>query len=260
MTKEEIYKYIKYNGVYDSGVKRRLKKLIKKYHPDLNNGDDTVMKVINEVKKELENNTVSIKNENDIKPTDKKNSSKNSVDIINITTLISKLNSEINSLNKKIEKGNHDEYKLFLEYNSSLSLYNTLKLNEKLINSKIIRLKRFRPIDKVNIFLMIISGLLTVYIIYFIIMLVSIIYLEVILFLIRCFKIKKYKQELRDINKMDKEYKSFSDSIKSKIDLLNKDLFGVKKDVRVNKEKVRYYEKMINDDGCSYSKDNIKHR
>ncbi len=260
MTKEEIYKYLKYNCVYDSGVKRRLKKLIKKYHPDLNNGDDTVMKVINEVKKELENNTVSIKNENDTKPTDIKNSSKSSVDIINITTLISKLNSEINSLNKKIEKGNHDEYKLFLEYNSSLSLYNTLKLNEKLINSKIIRLKRFRPIDKVNIFLMIISGLLTVYSIYFIIMLVSIIYLEVILFLIRYFKIKKYKQELRDINKMDKEYKSFSDNIKSKIDLLNKDLFGVKKDVRINKEKVRYYERMINDDGCSYSKDNIKHR
>ena len=76
MTKEEIYKYLKYNGVYDSGVKRRLKKLIKKYHPDLNNGDDTVMKVINEVKKELENNTVSIKNENDTKPTDIKNSSK----------------------------------------------------------------------------------------------------------------------------------------------------------------------------------------
>ena len=260
MTKEEIYKYLKYNGVYDSGVKRRLKKLIKKYHPDLNNGDDTVMKVINEVKKELENNTVSIKNENDTKPTDIKNSSKSSVDIINITTLISKLNSEINSLNKKIEKGNHDEYKLFLEYNSSLCLYNTLKLNEKLINSKIIRLKCFRPIDKVNIFLMIISGLLTVYSIYFIIMLVSIIYLEVILFLIRYFKIKKYKQELRDINKMDKEYKSFSDNIKSKIDLLNKDLFGVKKDVRINKEKVRYYERMINDDGCSYSKDNIKHR
>ena len=62
MTKEEVYKYIKYNGIYDSGVKKRLKKLIKKYHPDLNNGDDAVMKVINEVKKELESNTVSIKN------------------------------------------------------------------------------------------------------------------------------------------------------------------------------------------------------
>ena len=260
MTKEEIYKYLKYIGIYDSGVKRRLKKLIKKYHPDLNNGDDTVMKVINEVKKELENNTVSIKNENDTKPTDIKSNNKNSVDIINITTLISKLNSEINSLNKKIEKGNHDEYKLFLEYNSSLSLYNTLKLNERLIKSKIIRLKRLRFIDKLNILLIIIAGLLMIYSMYFIIMLVSIIYLEVILVLIRYFKIKRYKQELIDINKMDKEYKSFSDSIKSKIDLLNRDLFGVKKDVRVNKEKIRYYEKMINDDSDTNIKDNIKYR
>ena len=257
MTKKEIYTYLKYNGVYDSSVKKRLKKLIKKYHPDLNNGDDTVMKLINEVKKELESNTVSIKNNED---TAIKNNNKSSVDVINITTLITKLNSEINSLNKKIEKGNHDEYKLFIEYNSSLSLYNTLKLNEKLIKSKIIRLKRFRVIDKVNILLMIIAGLLMIYSMYFSIMLVSIIYLEVILVLIRYFKIKKYKQDLRDINIMDKEYKDFSESIKKEIDILNKDLFGVKKDVRVNKEKVRYYEKLINDDSDADIKDNIKYR
>lgn len=257
MTKKEIYTYLKYNGVYDSSVKKRLKKLIKKYHPDLNNGDDTVMKLINEVKKELESNTVSIKNNED---TAIKNNSKSSVDVINITTLITKLNSEINSLNKKIEKGNHDEYKLFIEYNSSLSLYNTLKLNEKLIKSKIIRLKRFRVIDKVNILLMIIAGLLMIYSMYFSIMLVSIIYLEVILVLIRYFMIKRYKQELIDINKMDKEYKDFSESIKKEIDILNKDLFGVKKDVRVNKEKVRYYEKLINDDSDADIKDNIKYR
>ena len=257
MTKKEIYTYLKYNGVYDSSVKKRLKKLIKKYHPDLNNGDDTVMKLINEVKKELESNTVSIKNNED---TAIKNNSKSSVDVINITTLITKLNSEINSLNKKIEKGNHDEYKLFIEYNSSLSLYNTLKLNEKLIKSKIIRLKRLRFIDKLNILLIIIAGLLMIYSMCFIIMLVSIIYLEVILVLIRYFKIKKYKQDLRDINIMDKEYKDFSESIKKEIDILNKDLFGVKKDVRVNKEKVRYYEKLINDDSDADIKDNIKYR
>ena len=209
------------------------------------------------LKKELESNTVSIKNNED---TAIKNNSKSSVDVINITTLITKLNSEINSLNKKIEKGNHDEYKLFIEYNSSLSLYNTLKLNEKLIKSKIIRLKRFRVIDKVNILLMIIAGLLMIYSMYFSIMLVSIIYLEVILVLIRYFKIKKYKQDLRDINIMDKEYKDFSESIKKEIDILNKDLFGVKKDVRVNKEKVRYYEKLINDDSDADIKDNIKYR
>ena len=46
---------------------------------------------------------------------------------------------------------------------------------------------------------------------------------------------------------MDREYKEFSNAIKDKIDILNKDLFGVKKDARVNIEKIRYYESMMND-------------
>lgn len=244
MTKEEIYIYLKYNGVYDSGVKRRLKKLIKKYHPDLNNGDDTVMKLINEVKKELETNSVSVNIDSNNKV---KKSNKSSVDIINITSIINKLNKELVLLNKKIEDGYHDEYKLFIEYNNALSLYNTLKLNERLIKSKIVRLKRFRGIDKFNILLLLISIGLVFKSVYFSIMSISIIYLELILVLVRFFKIKRYKEELKNINKMDKEYKEFSNNIKERIDMLNKDLFGVKKDARVNIEKIRYYESMMND-------------
>ena len=245
MTKKEIYAYLKYNGVYDNGVKRRLKKLIKKYHPDLNNGDDTVMKLINEVKKELETNSVSVNidsNNNEVKK-----SNKSSVDIINITSIINKLNKELVLLNKKIADGYHDEYKLFIEYNNAISLYNTLKLNERLIKSKIVRLKRFRGIDKLNIFLLLVSIALIFKSVYFSIMSISIVYLELILVLIRYFMIKRYKEELKSINKMDREYKEFSKSIKDKIDILNKDLFGVKKDARVNFEKIRYYESMMND-------------
>ena len=244
MTKEEIYAYLKYNGVYDSGVKRRLKKLIKKYHPDLNNGDDTVMKLINEVKKELETNSVSVNIDRNNKV---KKSNKSSVDIINITSIINKLNKELVLLNKKIEDGYHDEYKLFIEYNNALSLYNTLKLNERLIKSKIVRLKKFRGIDKFNILLLLISIGLVFKSVYFSIMSISIIYLELILVLVRFFKIKRYKEELKSINKMDREYKEFSNNIKERIDMLNKDLFGVKKDARVNIEKIRYYESMMND-------------
>ena len=244
MTKEEIYSYLKYNGVYDSGVKRRLKKLIKKYHPDLNNGDDTVMKLINEVKKELETNSVSVNIDSNNKV---KKSNKSCVDIINITSIIYKLNKELVLLNKKIEDGYHDEYKLFIEYNNALSLYNTLKLNERLIKSKIVRLKKFRGIDKFNILLLLISIGLVFKSVYFSIMSISIIYLELILVLVRFFKIKRYKEELKSINKMDREYKEFSNNIKERIDMLNKDLFGVKKDARVNFEKIRYYESMMND-------------
>lgn len=58
MTKQEIYVKIGYKGEYTKEVKRRLRELIKKYHPDLNNGDDRTMKILNEVKSELENNRV----------------------------------------------------------------------------------------------------------------------------------------------------------------------------------------------------------
>lgn len=256
MTKEEIYKYIKYNGVYDSGVKKRLKKLIKKYHPDVNNGDDTVMKLINIVKKELESGNVSVK---DTSITKDKTINKNSVDVLSITGLIKKLNKEINSLNKKIIEGYKDEYKLFMEYNSSMNLYNTLKLNEKLIKSKIIRLKKIRWIDKLNIFLVIISLILMINNIYFSIMLISIIYLEIILILIRYMKIKKYNSDIIEIEKMDKEYKEFNKSIKDEIAVLNKDLFNVKKDVRKQKENVRYYEKKLNeDDGTVVDKNKVR--
>lgn len=244
MTKKDIYTYLKYNGIYDNSVKRRLKKLIKKYHPDLNNGDDTVMRLINEVKKELETNSVSINVDSNIK---EMKYNKNNIDIINITSIINKLNKELVSLNKKIEDGYHDEYKLFIEYNNAISLYNTLKLNERLIKSKIFRLKIVRSIDKINILILLISIGLMFKSIYFSIMSISIIYLELILIFVRYFKIKRYKEELKSINKMDKEYKDFSINIKEKIDMLNKDLFGVRKDARVNKEKIRYYESMMND-------------
>lgn len=256
MTKEEIYKYLKYNGVYDSGVKKRLKQLIKKYHPDRNNGDDTVMKIINEVKKELESGNVSVK---DTSITKDKTINKNSVDVLSITGLIKKLNKEINSLNKKIIEGYKDEYKLFMEYNSSMNLYNTLKLNEKLIKAKVIRLKKVRWIDKLNIFLVIISLILMINNIYFSIMLISIIYLEIILILIRYMKIKKYNSDLIEIEKMDKEYKEFNKSIKDEIDVLNKDLFNAKNDVRKRKENVRYYEKKLNeDDGNVVDKNKVR--
>lgn len=63
MTKDDIYRLIEYDGVYNAKVKKNLKNLIKKYHPD-HKGDEKVLKVIFEVKKELENNTVSINKDN----------------------------------------------------------------------------------------------------------------------------------------------------------------------------------------------------
>ena len=59
MNKQDIYKIIGYNGNYDNKVKKAIRKLLKENHPD-SGGNIENFKIINEVKKELEENKVSI--------------------------------------------------------------------------------------------------------------------------------------------------------------------------------------------------------
>lgn len=59
MTKEEIYEAIGYTGKYTKEVKRKLRLLMKRFHPDVNAGDDSTMKILVEVKNELTHNKVS---------------------------------------------------------------------------------------------------------------------------------------------------------------------------------------------------------
>ena len=60
MNKESIYKIIGYHGKYTDSVKKAIKKLLKENHPD-HKGNEEIFKLVNEVKKELENNQVSFK-------------------------------------------------------------------------------------------------------------------------------------------------------------------------------------------------------
>lgn len=58
MNKKEIYEYLNYNGKYTKDIEKKLKKLIKRFHPDKNKNDKSTILVLYEVKKELENNVV----------------------------------------------------------------------------------------------------------------------------------------------------------------------------------------------------------
>lgn len=62
MNKKEIYEYLNYKGKYTKDVEKKLKKLIKKFHPDKNKEDKSTILILYEVKKELENNVVDKKN------------------------------------------------------------------------------------------------------------------------------------------------------------------------------------------------------
>ena len=57
MNKDDVYKIIGYHGEYTNNVKKAIRKLLKENHPD-NKGNRDIFELINEVKIELENNTV----------------------------------------------------------------------------------------------------------------------------------------------------------------------------------------------------------
>lgn len=60
MNREEILSYINYQGEYTRDVKKKLNKLIKKYHPDRNKIDKTTILTLYEVKKDLEKNKIAV--------------------------------------------------------------------------------------------------------------------------------------------------------------------------------------------------------
>ena len=58
MTREEILKELNYKGKYTKEVKRKLKRLLKKFHPDKNKNDKETILILYQIKKELETNTL----------------------------------------------------------------------------------------------------------------------------------------------------------------------------------------------------------
>ena len=67
MTEQEIIEYIGFSGTYTKNVKKKLNKLIKKYHPDRNKNDKTTILILYSVKERLENNTLTYTKNNIIK-------------------------------------------------------------------------------------------------------------------------------------------------------------------------------------------------
>ena len=133
MNKDSIYRIIGYNGEYNASVKRAIRKLLKENHPD-NHGDRKKFELINEVKKELEENRVSYnyKNgESSIRIND-------DIDYSYCAKMIDEINEKIAmytiELNKKKDKANKytKEYKDY--YQDSMDLESCLLNNSKKIN------------------------------------------------------------------------------------------------------------------------------
>ena len=140
MNKDSIYRIIGYNGEYNANIKKAIRRLLKENHPD-NNGDRKIFELINEVKKELEENRVSFDYKNN------KSSIKRDEDIdydycskmINIIT--NKKNTYTKDLEEKKEELSNciSEYKDC--YHNSIDLESYLLTNsqnmDKLRNVKV---------------------------------------------------------------------------------------------------------------------------
>ena len=220
MTEKEIIEYIGFSGTYTKSVKKKLNKLIKKYHPDRNKNDKTTILILYSVKERLENNTLTYTKNND-------NSIYNSYQTNNInkkekiydTKTINFINRIINILirkkdffNKELNKIYNKEYyynkKLYK--NSELDGYNDIEIEKilEILNS----LKKVNYIDILYIIFIFLFIGLSFYNIIFSVFLLFIIYFEYsfikeryneynkFLILLRKKKIKKEKYSIKNKN------------------------------------------------------------
>ena len=113
MNKESIYRIIGYNGEYSSNVKKAIRKLLKENHPD-NNGDRKIFELINEVKKELEENRVSFdykSNKNTVKKSD-------DIDYLYCSKMLNNIIKEKSLYEKKLKIKKKELSSFIREYNS----------------------------------------------------------------------------------------------------------------------------------------------
>ena len=131
MNKDSIYKIIGYNGEYNNSVKRAIRKLLKENHPD-NNGDRRIFELINEVKKELEENKVSYnyKKNNNIQIDE-------DIDYLYCSKMVDKITREKEIYEISLKNKNYklkkyiDEYKV--NYRNNIDLENDLLSNSLLM-------------------------------------------------------------------------------------------------------------------------------
>lgn len=262
MTKEDVYEYLNFQGKYDVNVKRRLKKLIKKYHPDLNNGDDTTIKIINEVKKELETGNFNCKYQ---KIENQNNNNRNSFcDAsykVSTLHLINQLKKEVEQLNIRIESDYKDEFKLLKSYSEIDKIYKQLLLRIKLASKQITKLNKINYIDKLIIFLLVILNavLFLNFNLVILIIMVIIFIIEIYYILVRVMQKKSLYKEICDIKKLIVDYEAEFENIKNEIEKIKLEMFKKKQSSIRKCEDIRFYERMIDgDESSDYEKNHVR--
>lgn len=243
MNKEEILKYLNYKGKYTKDVKRRLNKLLKKYHPDNNKDDKTTILVLYEIKKELENGT--LKNNDKLNVSEYKNQSSTESNIYSffIESMIERLKKQRERINKKINaiynKINiHNE-----KIDSKQDELNVIELEINDLENELNELTKIDIIDKCLFFTIIIFILLSIVfknVLFLLIMLIFIIFDGYYIYLRKKIYNKKKNRLIKSV-KMFSNVQGQFNILEEKIEKFEKEEFKLKVErSRINND-IQYY-------------------
>ncbi len=151
MTKEEIYEAIGYNGKYSKEVKRKLRLLMKRFHPDRNKEDQDTIKVLVEVKNELVNNRVSYKPNGRRKEQDKEKVKEETIEkdrdlFANVS--LEDLIKKVDFLDSKIKKVEEDLIPLYKQLSKEEKYYEWLQNEYKNQKENLQQVKHSKEILK----------------------------------------------------------------------------------------------------------------
>ena len=241
MNKESIYQIIGYSGEFNDKVKRNLRKLLKDYHPD-HDGDVKIFELINEVKKELEEDKVSIKYKKKINV-----NNYDGVDYDYCEQMQSELVRKNNNLNKELL-----EKKILMEHleKEYRNLYNdSLKKKNDILNLEQYK-KIFSKIKRKCIFLLF---LLVIVFIYSIIKknIITLILFFILAFLL-IYEMKEFFITLNNVKKEKeiklKEYfnvfKNIRDNTDKKVDE-EKKILEMEQQYNINNNDIRFYNNIL---------------
>ena len=245
MTEQEIIEYIGFSGTYTKNVKKKLNKLIKKYHPDHNKTDKKTILTLYSIKEKLENKTLTYtKNIDNTSQTNniyKKEEVYDTKTINFINRIINILIRKKDFFNKELNKIYNKEYyynkKLYK--NSELDGYNDIEIENilEILNS----LKKVNYIDILYIIFIFIFIGLSFYNIIFSIFLLFIIYFEYSFIRERYNEYNKSLVILREKKAKKEEYYIKNRKYEKIINRLNRDELDLKNERRKVANDISFY-------------------
>ena len=244
MNKDSIYKIIGYKGEYNKEVKAKLRSLLKKYHPDHNNGKDEIFKLINNVKRKIENEnngknkeTVNCKN-NKRKTNDDFDYYKQQIDILIKKNIVleSKLNSKMSIIEKQSKKYSVLDQKI----NEKQEL---LCANQDKINYFSNTIKRYFVYIMLSLFLIIVYFITQN--IFFIGIVVGFVSVLVVYIFKAYFNIRNLIRKNNDCSIARKQLLEKIDSLKKTISNEKKNLLNIKREYNKNNNDIRFYQNQL---------------